>query len=122
VNESFYPPLPARRGVCAGGCVLAATSASNGMTDEPFGAQQYQLDRPLLDEHGPSYIDMFAEGMRAESRTTDIDDAMRQCDRMRAILLSDRDLAAYYEATGGEAGDPWAKALIAEVERRGLDT
>jgi hypothetical protein len=95
------------------------------MTHEPSGAQHYELDRPLLDEHGPSYIDMissFAEGMRAESRTTDADDAMRQCDRMRAILLPDRDLAAYYEANRGEAGDPWADALIAQVERRGLDT
>jgi hypothetical protein len=94
------------------------------MTEKPSDEQLYELDRALLDEHGPSYIETicsFAEGMRAEGRTADADDAMRQCDRMRAILLPDRDLVAHYEATCGEGGDPWSDALIAEVERRGLD-
>jgi hypothetical protein len=93
------------------------------MNEHETPHQLYELDRALLDEHGPSYIDTicsFAGGMRAEGRTADADEAMRQCDRMRAILLPDRDLAAHYEATGGEAGDPWSDALAAEVERRGL--
>jgi hypothetical protein len=59
--------------------------------------------------------------MRAEGRTADADDAMRQCDRMRATLLSDRDLVAHYHAAGGEGGDPWSDALVLEVVRRGVD-
>jgi hypothetical protein len=86
--------------------------------------QQYKLDRALLDEHGPSYIEtiiLFASGMRAEGRIAEAQEALQQCDRMRAILLSDRDLVAQYEATTGAGADPWSDALCAEIERRGLD-
>ena len=37
------------------------------MSDNPTEQQQYELDRALLDEHGPSYIETicsFADGMR----------------------------------------------------------
>ncbi|WP_260596579.1 hypothetical protein [Sphingomonas endolithica] len=94
-------------------------------SEQDKALQLYEVDRALLDEHGLPYIDTicsFAEGMRAEGRTADADEAMRQCDRMRAILLSDRDLVAHYHAVDGEGGDPWSDALVAEVERRGLDT
>jgi hypothetical protein len=60
--------------------------------------------------------------MRAEGRDADADEALQQCDRMRAILLPDRDLVGHYHAAGGEGGDPWFDALILEVDRRGLDT
>jgi hypothetical protein len=63
----------------------------------------------------------FAEGMRAEGRTAEADDALRQCDRMRAILLSNRDLIAHYHAADEEGSDPWHDALILEVKRRGID-
>jgi hypothetical protein len=102
----------------------AALAHHAGMGEQPSDEQLYELDRALLDEHGPSYIETicsFAEGMRAEGRDADADDALRQCDRMRAILLPDRDLVAHYEATGGEGGDPRSDPLIAEVKRRGLD-
>jgi hypothetical protein len=92
------------------------------MSDKPTDQQQYELDRALLDEHGPSYIDTicsFAEGMRAEGREKDADDALKQCERMHTILMSDRELAAAYLATGGEGEE--AERLIAEIERRGLD-
>ena len=92
------------------------------MNEEPTEQQQYELDRALLDEHGPSYIDTicsFAEGMRAEGRTADADDAMKQCDRMFAILMSDEDLVAAYNRTDGEGDD--AGTLIGEMKRRGLD-
>lgn len=35
--------------------------------------------------------------------------------------LDDRALIAAYQATGGEPGDAIADALLAEIERRGLD-
>lgn len=92
------------------------------MSEKPTEQQQYELDRALLDEHGPSYIDTicsFADGMRAEGRTADADDAMKQCARMRAILLSDRELLAAYQATDGEGGD--AEGFVTEIERRHLD-
>jgi hypothetical protein len=92
------------------------------MSDNPTEQQQYELDRALLDEHGPSYIDTvcsFAEGMRAEGRTADADDAMKQCDRMRAILMSDRDLLTAYNRTDGEGEE--ADPLADEITRRGLD-
>jgi hypothetical protein len=94
------------------------------MTDQPTDDQLYELDRALLDEHGPSYIETicdFAAGMRAEGRDADADDAMKQCDRMRAILLPDRELLAHYAATDDEPGDRVADALCAEIHRRGLD-
>jgi hypothetical protein len=96
-----------------------------GMSDQETDEQLYELDRALLDEHGPSYIETicsFAEGMRAEGRDADADEALQQCDRMRAILLPDRELLAHYAATDGEPGDPVADALCAEIHRRGLDT
>ncbi|WP_260597182.1 hypothetical protein [Sphingomonas endolithica] len=95
------------------------------MENQPNDQQLYELDRALLDEHGPSYIATvcsFSEGMWAEGRTADADDAMRQCDRMRAILMNDRDLVAHYHASNGEGGDSWAEAVTGEVKRRGLDT
>ena len=91
------------------------------MSEKPTQQQQYELDRALLDEHGPSYIETicsFADGMRAEGRVADADDAMKQCARMRAILLSDRELVAAYQATDGE-GDH-AALLVTEIERRHL--
>ncbi|MEG3089482.1 hypothetical protein [Sphingomonas sp. PB4P5] len=94
------------------------------MTDRPTEDQLYELDRALLDEHGPSYIETicsFAAGMRAEGRDADADDAMKQCDRMRAILLPDRELLAHYAATEGKPGEPVADALSTEIHRRGLD-
>ena len=57
--------------------------------------------------------------MRAEGRVADADDAMKQCSRMRAILLGDRELLAAYQATDGESDD--AEALVTEIERRNLD-
>ena len=92
------------------------------MSEKPTEQQEYELDRALLDEHGPSYVDTicsFAEGMRAEGREADADDAMKQCDRMRAILMSDRDLVAAYNRTDGEGEE--ADRLAAEISRRGLD-
>jgi hypothetical protein len=92
------------------------------MSDKSTDQQQYELDRALLDEHGPSYIDTvcsFAEGMRAEGRTTDADDAMKQCDRMFAILMSDRDLVSAYKRTDGDGEE--ANTLATEITRRGLD-
>lgn len=35
--------------------------------------------------------------------------------------MSDRDLVALYELTGGDPEDPRAEALLREIERRGLD-
>lgn len=35
--------------------------------------------------------------------------------------LADRDLLATYQRTSGEPGDPEVEAIIAEIERRGLD-
>ncbi|MEG3089611.1 hypothetical protein [Sphingomonas sp. PB4P5] len=95
------------------------------MSDHETDDQLYELDRALLDEHGPSYIETicsFAAGMRAEGRDADADDALQQCDRMRAILLPDRELLAYHVARGDEPGDPAATALGAEIRRRGLDS
>ena len=92
------------------------------MSDKPTGQQQSELDRALLDEHGPSYIDTvcsFAEGMRAEGRTADAENAMKQCSRMFAILISDSDLVAAYERTDGEGEE--AVTLAAEINRRGLN-
>jgi len=92
------------------------------MRDKPNEQQEYELDRALLDEHGPSYINTicsFAEGMRAEGRDADADDAMKQCDRMRAILMPDRDLVAAYNRTEGDGEQ--AGRLAAEISRRGLD-
>ncbi|QQV78016.1 hypothetical protein H5J25_04550 [Sphingomonas aliaeris] len=83
---------------------------------------EYELDRALLDEHGPSYIDTicsFVEGMRAEGRDADADDAMRQCARMWVILQSDQELLADWHAIDGEAEE--ADLLAAEINRRGLD-
>ena len=90
------------------------------MTDQATDEELYELDRALLDEHGSSYIETicsFAGGIRAEGRVADADEALRQCDRMRAILLPDRDLIAHYHAGGGDVDDRWADALNAEVER-----
>jgi hypothetical protein len=75
------------------------------MSEKPTEQQQYELDRALLDEHGPSYIETicsFADGMRGEGRVADADEAMMQCARMRAILMLDRELLAAYQATDGE--------------------
>ncbi len=58
------------------------------MSEKPTEQQQYELDRALLDEHGPSYIDTicsFAEGMRAEGRIAD-DDEARFDERMRELV------------------------------------
>jgi hypothetical protein len=90
------------------------------MTEIQTEQQQYELHRALLDEHGPSYIETicsFADGMRSEGRNADADDAMKQCVRMRAILLPDRDLLAAYQATDGESAE--AEALLSEIERAG---
>ncbi len=92
------------------------------MSEKPTEQQQYELDRALLDEHGPSYIETicsFAEGMRAEGRTADAADALRQCARMKAMLMSDRELLAAFERTDGE--DSEARNLLREIQRRGLD-
>nr|WP_295670496.1 hypothetical protein [Sphingomonas sp.] len=92
------------------------------MSENPTEQQQYELDRALLDEHGPSYIETicsFADGMRAEGRTADADDAMGQCARMRAMRLSDKDLLAAVQRTDGESAE--AGKLSAEIERRRLD-
>jgi len=35
--------------------------------------------------------------------------------------LTDRDLLAAYQRTTGEPGDPQVEAILAEIERRGLD-
>lgn len=83
------------------------------MTENPSERQQYELDRALLDEHGPSHIDTvysFAQNMRAKGREANAKDARRQCDRMRAILMSDRDLVAAYNLTDreGEEADTLA--------------
>ena len=72
-----------------------------------------------------SYIDTicgFAQGMRSEGRDADADDAMKQCDRMRAILLPDRELVSAYEMSTGESGDPWVDAICGEMQRRQLHT
>ena len=95
------------------------------MSEHETTDKLYEMDRALLDEHGSSYIDTIcsiAQGMRAEGRTADADDAMKQCERMRAILLPNRELLAHYAATDCEPGDPVADALRAEIHRRGLDT
>ena len=92
------------------------------MSEKPTEQQQYELDRALLDEHGPSYIETicsFAEEMRAEGRTADADDALRQCARMKALLMSDKELLAAFEQTDGK--DSEARHLLAEIERRELD-
>jgi hypothetical protein len=92
------------------------------MNEKPTEQQQYELDRALLDEHGPSYIETicsFAEGMRAEGRTADADDAVHQCARMRAMLLSDKDLLAAFQRTDGN--DTEARNLLTEIKRRELD-
>jgi hypothetical protein len=97
------------------------------MTDMPTDDQLYELDRALLDEHGPSYINticLFAAGMRVEGRTAEAQEALQQCDRMRAILMPDRELLAHYAATDGQPGEPGdriADALCTEIHRRGLD-
>jgi hypothetical protein len=86
------------------------------MSDNPTEEQQYRLDRALLDKHGPSHIDTvysFAQNMRAKGREANAKDAMKQCDRMRAILMSDRDLLAAYNRTDGEGEE--AHALASEV-------
>ncbi|WP_260596605.1 hypothetical protein [Sphingomonas endolithica] len=95
------------------------------MSDHSTPGQLYELGRALLDEHGPSYvgtIQSFAEGVRTEGRMADADEAMLQCDRMHAILLSNRDLVVQYCVSHGQAGDPWSAALAGELERRGIDT
>lgn len=35
--------------------------------------------------------------------------------------MTDRELIASYQRTGGEPGDPEAEAILAEIERRGFD-
>lgn len=35
--------------------------------------------------------------------------------------MSDHDLLAAYQRTSGEPGDPEVEAIIAEIERRGID-
>jgi hypothetical protein len=95
------------------------------MTDQPAEDQLYKLDRALLDKHGPSYIDtilLFAAGMRAEGRVEEAQEAMQQCDRMRAILLPDCDLIAAYRRSDGKPGDPAANLDGQGVGRRRLDT
>jgi hypothetical protein len=85
--------------------------------------QQYKLDRSLLDEHGPSYIEtiiLFASGMRAEGRIAEAQEALQQCDRMRAILMSDRALVITYNAASNGAGEVALDALHAEMYRRGF--
>lgn len=37
------------------------------------------------------------------------------------VEVSDRDLLAEYQATSGEPGDPEVEAILAEIEKRGLD-
>ncbi|WP_260600086.1 hypothetical protein [Sphingomonas endolithica] len=85
--------------------------------------QQYKLDRALLDEHSPSYIDtiwLFASGMRAKGRISEAQEAMQQGHRMRAILMSDGALVLAYHATSGGPGRPAVNAMQAEMYRRGL--
>ena len=92
------------------------------MNDKPTEQQQYELDRALLDEHGPSYIDTicsFAEGMRAEGRDADADDAMKQCARMGVILQLDRERLTDWRARKGDGEE--ADLLAGEINRRGLD-
>ena len=92
------------------------------MNEKPTEQQQHELDRALLGEHGPSYIETicsFAGGMRTKGRTADADDALRQCARMRAMLLSDKDLVAAFKHTDGD--DSEARNLLAGIERRELD-
>ncbi len=92
------------------------------MSDKPTEQQQYELDRALLDEHGPSHVDTvysFAQNMRAKGREANAKDAMKQCGRMRAILMSDQDLVAAYERVDGKGEE--ADLLVAEIRRRGLN-
>lgn len=87
--------------------------------EQPTVAQTYEFDRALPDEHGSSYIETIcaiAGAMRSEGRDADADDAMRQCERMCAILMTDADLLAEYQ----QAGVQMADANLAEVKRRGL--
>jgi hypothetical protein len=85
--------------------------------------QQYKLDWALLDEHGPSYIEtiiLFASGMRAEGRIAEAQEALQQCDRMRAILMSDRALVITFNAASKRPGQVATNALHAEMYRRGF--
>lgn len=87
--------------------------------EQPTVAQAYELDRSLLDEHGPSYIETICEiagSMRSEGRDSDADAAMRQCERLCAILMTDADLLAEYR----QAGEQMADANLAELKRRRL--
>lgn len=45
----------------------------------------------------------------------------RMTDGADASQLSDAELVAAYQRTDGEPGNPEADALLAEIERRGLD-
>ena len=57
--------------------------------------------------------------MRAEGRSADADDAMKQRERIRAILFSDRELVAAYNQKYGEGEN--ADRFANKIERRGLD-
>jgi hypothetical protein len=37
------------------------------------------------------------------------------------VEVCDRDLLAEYQRTSGEPGDPEVEAILAEIEKRGLD-
>lgn len=88
---------------------------------QPTDAQLWDEDRALLDEHGPTFVDNICqpiEGIRAEGRTADAADLEAQCRRMRAILLSDRELKDAHE--NAEIRSPEAEAFEQEIRFRGL--
>ena len=90
------------------------------VTPETAAAERvYKLDRALLDKHGQSYIEticLSAGTLRTEGRDAEANAAMRQCERLCAILMSSDDLLAEYR----QAGEQMADADLAEVKRRGL--
>lgn len=95
------------------------------MVEEPTEAQLWDQDRALLDEYGPSHIDTIcgvAKALCAEGKYGEAAELDQQCDRMRILLLTDRELLALYQRTTGEPADDNADLILYEIERRRLDT
>lgn len=94
------------------------------MYEQEAGAQVYARDRLLLDEYGPGYIDRmcsYAEQMRTAGRVAETDEALRQCERMLTILMSDSELLAAYQSITRSDNGPARRIIEAEVRRRDLE-
>ena len=95
------------------------------MSEQPTAEQLWEQDRALLAEYGPSHIDTIcgvASALTAEGKYGEAAELDQQCDRMRILILTDRELLALYQRTSGEPADNNADLILHEIERRGLDT